>query len=82
MNTLLAISPIDGRYREITEEISKYFSEYAFIKYRVIVEIDWLKYFLKNILKEEDVFSTKLEEIVEKFDIKEAERVKEIVGKK
>lgn len=78
MNTLLAISPIDGRYREITEEISKYFSEYAFIKYRVIVEIDWLKYFLKNILKEEDVFSTKLEEIVEKFDIKEAERVKEI----
>lgn len=78
MNTLLAISPIDGRYREITEEISKYFSEYAFIKYRVIVEIDWLKYFLKNILKEEDVFSTKLEEIVEKFDIKEAGRVKEI----
>ena len=78
MNTLLARSPLDGRYREITEEISKYFSEYAFIKYRVIVEIDWLKYFLKNILKEEDVFSTKLEEIVEKFDIKEAERVKEI----
>lgn len=78
MNTLLAISPIDGRYREITENMSEYFSEYAFIKYRVIVEIDWLKYFLKNILEEEDDFSTKLAEIVEKFDLKEAERVKEI----
>ncbi len=78
MNTLFAISPIDGRYREITENISEYFSEYAFIKYRVIVEIDWLKYFLKNILKEQDDFSTKIAEIVEKFDIKEAERVKQI----
>lgn len=78
MDTLLAISPIDGRYRKITEKISDYFSEYAFIKYRVIVEIDWLKYFLNNILKEKDDFSTKLEEIVEKFDLKEAKRVKEI----
>lgn len=78
MNTLLSISPIDGRYREITENISEYFSEYAFIKYRVIVEIDWLKYFLKNILKCEDNFSTKLAKIVENFNVKEAERVKEI----
>lgn len=78
MNTLLAISPIDGRYRETTENMSEYFSEYAFIKYRVVVEIDWLKYFLKNILEEDDDFSTKLAEIVEKFDLKEAERVKEI----
>lgn len=78
MNTLFAISPIDGRYREITENISEYFSEYAFIKYRLIVEIDWLKYFLKNILKEQDGFSTKIAEIVEKFDVKEAKRVKQI----
>ena len=48
LNTLLAISPIDGRYYNITEEISDYFSEYAFIKYRVIVEINLLKFFLKN----------------------------------
>lgn len=78
MDTLLAISPIDGRYRETTESISKYFSEYAFIKYRVIVEIDWLKYFLKNILKEKENFSTQFAEIVENFDVKEAERVKEL----
>ncbi len=78
MDTLRAISPIDGRYREITENISEYFSEYAFIKYRVIIEIDWLKYFLKNIIKEECNFYTKLEEIVENFDVIQAERVKEI----
>lgn len=33
LNSLLAISPIDGRYRNITENISEYFSEYAYIKY-------------------------------------------------
>lgn len=78
MDELLAISPIDGRYRKIVEDISKYFSEYAFIKYRVEVEVHWLKYFLKNILEKEDNFSTKLEKIVENFDLKQAKRVKEI----
>lgn len=78
MDTLLSISPIDGRYRETVEEVSQYFSEYAFIKYRVIVEIDWLRYFLKNILKQEDDFSTKFTKIVDNFDLKQAQRVKEI----
>lgn len=78
MDTLLSISPIDGRYRESVEDLSEYFSEYAFIKYRVNIEIDWLKYFLKNILKQEDDFSTKLAKIVENFDLKQAQRVKEI----
>ncbi len=78
MDKLFSISPIDGRYRDTVDEISEYFSEYAFIKYRVIVEFDWLKYFLKNILKLEDVFSTNFEEIVENFDVNEAKRVKEL----
>ena len=78
MDTLLSISPIDGRYREITDNISEYFSEYAYIKYRVIIEIDWLKYFLKNVLKEKDDYSYKLLRIIEKFDLGEAKRVKEI----
>lgn len=78
MNTLLSISPIDGRYRQITENISEYFSEYAYIKYRVIVEIDWLKYFLKNVLKEKDDYSEKLLKIIENFNLDEAEKVKQI----
>lgn len=38
---LLAISPIDGRYAELTRELSEYFSEYAFFKYRFLVEIEY-----------------------------------------
>ena len=43
LNQLTAISPIDGRYRKQLQHLGEYFSEYALIKYRVIVEI---KYFL------------------------------------
>ena len=37
--TLRAISPIDGRYANKVSELSEYFSEFALIKYRVIIEI-------------------------------------------
>jgi len=41
LNTLTAISPIDGRYRNKTDKLADYFSEYALIKYRVKVEIEY-----------------------------------------
>ena len=41
LNALTAISPIDGRYRSKTEELSEYFSEFALIRYRVLVEIEY-----------------------------------------
>ena len=41
LDVLTAISPIDGRYREKTELLSEYFSEYALIRYRVRVEIEY-----------------------------------------
>ena len=41
LTELSAISPIDGRYRGKTEVLSNYFSEYALIKYRVQVEIEY-----------------------------------------
>ena len=40
-NALMAVSPIDGRYRRQVEDLSMYFSEYALIKYRVRVEIEY-----------------------------------------
>ena len=43
LETLEAISPIDGRYRYETKEISGYFSAYSLIKYRVLVGIKWLE---------------------------------------
>lgn len=44
LKSLTAISPIDGRYRKLTEKLSKYFSEYGLMKYRVRIEVE---YFIK-----------------------------------
>ena len=41
LDALTAISPIDGRYRSKTESLAGYFSEYALIRYRVRVEIEY-----------------------------------------
>ena len=38
LNKLTAISPIDGRYRNVTEKLADYFSEQALIRYRIRVE--------------------------------------------
>ena len=79
INTLFCISPVDGRYRKITEKVADYFSEYAYIKYRVKVEIEWLKYILKsdicNINKE---IVENVDKTYDTFDISSAMRVKEI----
>ncbi len=39
--TLRAISPVDGRYAGKVQELSDYFSEFALIKYRVIIEVEY-----------------------------------------
>ena len=79
INTLFCISPVDGRYRKMTEKVADYFSEYAYIKYRVKVEIEWLKYILKseicNISKE---IVENVDKIYDTFDMISAMRVKEI----
>jgi adenylosuccinate lyase len=41
LNLLTAISPIDGRYRSKTESLDSYFSEYALMRYRVLVEVEY-----------------------------------------
>ena len=41
LDLLTAISPVDGRYRGKTEKLADYFSEYALIRYRVRVEIEY-----------------------------------------
>ena len=40
MDSLISVSSIDGRYKNITNKLSQYFSEYALFKYRVYVEIE------------------------------------------
>lgn len=41
LNELTAISPVDGRYRKLTEKLADYFSEAALIKYRILVEVEY-----------------------------------------
>ena len=43
------LSPLDGRYGFIKDELKEYFSEYGLVKYRVYVEIQWLKFLIENI---------------------------------
>ncbi len=79
LNPLTAITPLDGRYRETLHECSRYFSEYALIKTRMLVEIKFLKFFLKSIGWSGDLSKLDmLEESVETFSIKDAEKVKQL----
>ena len=81
MNELLNISPIDGRYKNKVKDLENYFSEYALIKYRVFVELSWLKFIIKEKIVDEEITSSKeksIDNIYKKFDVKEANRVKEI----
>ena len=81
MNELLNISPIDGRYHEKTKELSDYFSEYALIKYRTIVEIKWLLFLLDKHIVDESINDSEKEQllnIINSFNIDDATKVKEI----
>ncbi len=77
---LLAVSPIDGRYHSKVKQLGDYFSEFALIKYRVRVEIEYLLDLLNELGKNnfsEDQISA-LRNIYLNFSIEDAEAVKEI----
>src|SRR5271157_5236589 len=87
--SLKAISPIDGRYHQFTSELKDFFSEYALIKYRVLVEIEWFKTVI-SIPEVQDRISTKpldtktisfLQNIIAKFNEVDAENIKTIEQK-
>jgi adenylosuccinate lyase len=79
---LESISPIDGRYAGQTKELSKYFSEFALIRYRVFVEIQYFIALTNHPLPqlagfEEDKIEA-LDRIFESFSLADAERIKDI----
>ena len=81
MNELLNISPIDGRYKNKTKELENYFSEYALIKYRLFIEISWLKFITNENIIDEKIASSeekKINDIYANFDLEEAKKVKKI----
>ncbi|MBP3517777.1 MAG: adenylosuccinate lyase [Parabacteroides sp.] len=81
-STLTAISPVDGRYRNKAENLAAYFSEYALIKYRVQVEIEYF-ITLSEFLPQLHVLATvenkeALRKIYREFSVEDATRIKEI----
>lgn len=82
LSSLTAISPIDGRYRAKAEQLDLYFSEFALIRYRVKVEVEYFIALCKIPLPQlSSVDSNKFEDlrkIYENFSIENAQHIKEI----
>lgn len=79
---LTRISPIDGRYASKTQELSNFFSEYALIKYRVWVELQYFVALIQLPLPQLKDFPEEkladLERLANQFDVAEAEKIKQI----
>ena len=70
LNQLTAISPIDGRYRKQLAHLSDYFSEYALIKYRVIVEVEYFLFLAeKKFFKADAKTKQHLQKMAEEFSL-------------
>ncbi|EGJ70400.1 adenylosuccinate lyase [Bacteroides coprosuis DSM 18011] len=82
LDLLTAISPIDGRYRGKTEDLASYFSEFALIKYRVQVEVEYFIALCELPLPQLKGIDTaifqNLRALYENFSEKEAQRIKDI----
>ncbi len=85
LNKLTAISPIDGRYRKKLEALSNYFSEFALIKYRVFVEIQYFialwELEIPQLLKLSKNSVENIEQIFLGFSIEDAIHIKKIEEK-
>src|SRR6201990_2239846 len=82
LSPLSAISPIDGRYHNATAQLAGYFSEYALIKYRVYVEIEYFIALCEHPLPQLQGFdkdlSEKLRDIYKNFSEADAQSIKDI----
>lgn len=82
LNILTAVSPIDGRYRGKTEALAQYFSEYALMKYRVFVEIEYYialcELPIPQLERVDKSVFPRLRSIYSDFTAADASRIKEI----
>src|SRR5690606_27611455 len=80
LSSLTAISPIDGRYRPATQKLAAYFSEYALIKYRVFIEVEYFislcGYDIPQLQHFDGSLNEKLREIYINFSSADAEWIK------
>ncbi|MEO5945854.1 MAG: adenylosuccinate lyase [Chitinophagaceae bacterium] len=79
LTALTAISPVDGRYRKQVQHLDEYFSEYALIKYRVIIEIEYLLFLEhKKFFKLPSKTKKHLQKLAEDFGPEDAQEIKQI----
>ena len=83
---LAALSPLDGRYARAADPLRQTLSESALIRYRVKVELAWLRALaaaraIKGLASFSLAVSSALDRLVERFDERDAERIKEIEGR-
>ena len=71
LNPLTAISAIDGRYRKQIHHLDEYFSEYGLMKYRVLVEVEYLLFLeSKKFFKLPAKVIKQLQKMAEKYKVK------------
>ena len=79
LNSLTAISPIDGRYRKQVVHLDEFFSEYALMKYRVIVEVEYFLFLAdKKFFKLSAKARQQLKQVSENFSLDDAQQIKHI----
>jgi adenylosuccinate lyase len=79
LTALSAISAIDGRYRKQVQHLDEYFSEYALMKYRVLVEIEYLLFLeKKKFFKLSNKTIKHLHKLVTEFGLEDAQEIKQI----
>jgi adenylosuccinate lyase len=76
-NPVFSLSPLDGRYQSKVNSLSEYLSEFAYIKYRVQVEIKYLMYFTSHILHK-SLDQKSLIALINNFDEQDVLKIKEI----
>ncbi len=78
LSALTAIGPVDGRYRNQLQHLDEYFSEYALIKYRVLVEVEYFLFLAeKKFFKLPAAVKNHLQNAVAGFSVAEAAQIKE-----
>src|SRR5579862_4929611 len=78
LNSLTAISPVDGRYRNQLHHLDEYFSEYALMKYRLIVEVEYFIFLSQKKMFTLPAAAKKhLQSVAENFSVEDAVTIKQ-----
>jgi adenylosuccinate lyase len=78
LKALTAISPIDGRYRHQVQHLDEYFSEFALIKYRVLIEVEYVRFLAgKKFFSLSAAQKKALQEVCDNFSVDDALKIKD-----